>query len=138
MVVSIVVVIWSSLTSSVPFENLMQATHTGQVAQTQATTSINILGNSIVFLFIFSCIATIIAASFIESAPAFAILGIILMPVELLFSFIFHDVFLNLISNSVFAPVVTTLPSLIYGIQYLPLITLIVSFIVIAVTIIKP
>ena len=138
IVVGIVIVIWSSLTSSTPFENLMQATHTGQVAQKSATTSINILANAVVFIFIFACVASIIAATFADSAPVFAVLGIIVMPVELIFAFIFHDAFLGIISQSAFGPIVTTAPSLVYAFQYLPLISLIVSVMMIIVTFIKP
>lgn len=138
VVVAITIVIWSNLTTSVPFESLMNATHTGKVAQASATTSLNILANAIVFIFLFSCVASIIAASLFNSSPVFAILGIILMPVELLFSFIFHDVFLSLISASAFGSVVTAAPSLVTLFQYLPLVTLVVSLIIIAVSAINP
>ena len=138
IVLAIVIVIWSSLTSSVPFEALMQATPTGKIAQANATTSINILANALVFIFIFACIASMIAASFANSAPAFAVIGIIAMPIELIFAFIFHDEFLTLVSQSVFAPVVTAAPSLITAFQYLPLISLVVSVLLIVVVFIKP
>ena len=138
IVLAIVIMIWSSLTSNASFESLMTATHTGTVAQASATTSLNILANAAVFLFIFSCVAAIIASTFIQSSPVFAILGIICLPIELLFSFIFHDVFLALINQSVFAGVITAAPNLILAFQYLPLISLVVSLMIIIASVINP
>lgn len=138
IVLAIVLVIWSGLTSNASFESLMTATHTGTVAQTNTTTSLDILANGAVFLFIFSCIAAIIAATFVSSSPIYAIVGIIAMPIELLMSFIFHDVFLTLMSQSAFAPVLTAVPPLIYAFEYLPLLALITSLLIVALSVINP
>jgi hypothetical protein len=138
IVIALTLVIWSDLTTSGPVEQLFNSTPTGHNAQVQATSSLHIFANAIVFIFIFAAIASMIAAAFANSAPAFAILGIIVLPIEIVFSFLFHDFFLTVISNSAFAGIISQIPSIIMGFTYLPVICLVISVIAIIVTFIKP
>ena len=134
----VVVVVWTSLTSNASFESLMQATPTGQIAQAKTTTSLHIFANALIFIFLFACVASMIAAAFANSSPAFAIVGMIAMPIEIIFAFIFHDTFLTLLSQSMFAPVVTFSPTLVTAFQFLPIISLIVSVVLVIVVFMNP
>jgi len=136
--IAITIVVWQGLTSSPAYQSTLNTTQTGHIAIKATNTSLGIFANAIVFIFIFACIASLIAAAFASSSPAFAVLGIIAMPIEILFAFIFHDVFLNIISQSIFSNIVTSYPAMIYGFMYLPVITLIASLLFITIVFIKP
>ena len=88
-------------------------------------------GNTVVaFIYIFIALGALVAATQTEANIAFAAFSILLLPVELVLSLGFHDVFFTLIQNSVFAGMATQYPFVLITFQYLPLITLALSFLI--------
>ena len=131
-------IIKNGLFNSSAFQAVSNATATGKLAVKQANSAINILNNAVAFIFVFSAIASIIAAALTTSDSAFAVIGIILMPLEILFAFVFHDAFFAIMSNSFFSGLLTQYPFTLYVFQGLPIIVLILSIISLAVTFVKP
>jgi hypothetical protein len=131
-------VIKNGLFNSSAFQAVSSATHTGQLAVKQANSAINIMNDAVAFLFVFSAIASVIAAAFTTSDSAFAVIGVILMPLEILFAFVFHDAFFAIMSNSLFAGLLVQYPFTLYVFQSLPIIVLILSIISLVVTFVKP
>jgi hypothetical protein len=86
------------------------------------------------FAYIFFAFGAIIAAAFTESNPVFAALGFVVLPIELLLSFGFHDAFFSMIGNSAFAPLTAAYPMVALTFQYLPIGTFVLAIIVLAVT----
>jgi hypothetical protein len=89
------------------------------------------------FLYIFIAIGAVVAAAFTESHPVFAVMGILLLPVELVFSFGFHDAFFSVIANSAFSPLVAQYPFVVTTFTYLPIITLVMAILVLIATFAK-
>jgi hypothetical protein len=92
------------------------------------------LNNVLAFMFIFFCIISIAAAALTDSHPVFAVIGIMLMPVEIIIAFGLHDAFFSMISNSAFTPLVTAYPYTVYMFQFLPIIVFAADIIIVIVT----
>ena len=98
----------------------------------QTFTSINTI---LAFLYIFIGIASVIAAAFTDTSPVFAVVAIVLLPIEIYVAFVYHDAFFNIIQNSsVFGGIANQYPAILTIFQYYPLITLIISILLIIVT----
>ena len=130
--------IWTGLTSSAPFQNLTNATSQGQLAVKQTQTSINIRNDAVVFIYIFAAVASMVAGAFTDSAAVFAVVGVIVLPIELLFSFVFHDAFFEITSNSFLSGIVAAYPATMTLFQYLPLITFSLGLVMLIVVFVKP
>ena len=129
--------IWSGFVSNPSFQAVYNATSVGKHAIANTTTSLGILNNGVVLLFLIGCIASIIAAAFTDSSPIFLVPALIILPIEILFAFIFHDAFFSIIGNSSFAGVATSYPVVITIFQYLPIVALVVAIIEIIVIFLK-
>ncbi len=129
--------IWIQFKTNPTSQQIFNATPQGRLAETNATTSINIINNAIVMIFIVAALASIIAAAFTSSSPIFIIPALIVLPVEVLFAFIFHDAFFTIIQNSVFSGIATTYPTIITLFQYLPIISFVLAIVMIIVTFTK-
>ena len=129
--------IWGGLTSSPTFQHLTNSTPQGQLAVKNVNISFSIFADAIVMAFIVGAIASIIAAGLTSSSPVFAALTFIILPVEVLFAFIFHDAFFAIMQSSFFAGLITTYPLVFTLFQYLPITAFILSLVLIIVTFIK-
>ena len=129
--------IWGGLTSSPTFQHLTNSTPQGQLAVKNVNTSLGIFANAIVLAFVVGAIASIIAAGLTSSSPVFAAMTFIILPVEVLFAFIFHDAFFAIMQSSFFAGLITTYPLVFTLFQYLPITAFILSLVLIIVTFIK-
>ncbi len=130
-------IVWNGLTSNSAFQALTNATPTGKLAVKSTTNAISLLNNSIIVLFFFGAFVSIISAAFTDASPVFVLPAIIVLPIEIIFSFIFHDIFLQVISNSSFAAVAAQYNYIVIFMQYLPVISFIVSIIIIMFTFTK-
>lgn len=92
------------------------------------------LNTVIAFAYIFFAIGAVIAAAFTESNPVFAAIGIIILPIELVLSFGFHDAFFTIIQTSAFGALAVQYPFVTLTFEYLPVITFIMWVIVTIVT----
>lgn len=106
-------------------------------AFTQSQKGMNVIANSIVIIFIFMALASIILAAFVDSHPIFVILIIIAIPVELLVSFVLHDAFFAIVNTSFIGTTLANYPTILILFQYLPVISLILAGIVAVVTFMK-
>ena len=106
-------------------------------AITKGQTALNIIPNAIVIIFIMMCLTSVILSAFTDTHPVFLVLVIISMPVEIFFSFILHDVFFQIVQTSFIGTALVQFPSIIAIMQYLPVVTLIVSVLIAVVTFIK-
>ena len=129
--------IWGGLTSSPTFQHLTNSTPQGQLAVKNVNTSLGIFANAIVLAFVVGAIASIIAAGLTSSSPVFAAMTFIILPVEVLFAFVFHDAFFAIMQSSFFAGLITTYPLVFTLFQYLPITAFILSLVLIIVTFIK-
>ena len=129
--------IWSGFQSNPQTQKLFNATPQGQLAQKSVNTGLNIFNNAVVFLFIGAAIASIIAAAFTDSSPVFMVPTLVILPIEILFAFIFHDAFFSIIQQSAFASMAATYPSIVYLFQYLPLAALGLAVLMITITFVK-
>ncbi len=126
--------IWNGLNSSPTFTHLTNSTSQGRLAVKNVNTSLGIFANAIVLAFIVGALASIIAAGLTSSSPVFAALTFIILPVEVLFAFIFHDAFFSIMQSSFFAGLVTSYPIVFTLFQYLPITAFILSLVLIIVT----
>ena len=133
----VVDIVWSNLTSNSAFQALTNATPTGRLAVSSTNNSISILNNSIIILFFFGAFVSIISAAFTDASPVFLLPAIIVLPIEIIFSFIFHDIFLQIITNSSFAAIAAQYSYIVLFMQYLPVISFIVSILIIIFTFTK-
>ena len=92
------------------------------------------LNNVMTFMFLFFCIVSIAAAAVSESHPVFAVIGIMLMPVDIILSFGLHDAFLTMISGSAFNTLVAQNPMTVTVFTYLPLFVLFADIAIVIVT----
>jgi hypothetical protein len=129
--------IWNGLRSSPTFTTLTNSTPQGKLAVKNVNTSLGIFADGIVMAFIVGAIASIFAAAFTTSSPIFAVLTFIILPIEILFAFIFHDAFFAIMQTSFFAGLVTTYPLVFTLFQYLPITAFILSLILIIMTFAK-
>lgn len=129
--------IWAQLNKTPTFNKLTNATPEGRLAVTNVNTSMGIFGNSIVLLFIIGAIASVIAAALTSSSPIFAMLTFIILPVEVLFAFVFHDAFFAIMQTSFFAGLVNSYPFVFTLFQYLPITAFILSLLMILITFAK-
>jgi hypothetical protein len=116
-------IIWTQLSGSQAWQtyfgsNIANSQEANVVTNT--TGAINILNNAIVIIFIMMALVSVIAAAFTESSPLFALLGVIVLPLEIIFAFIFHDLYFEIIQNSYFAPIAATYPIITTMFQYFP------------------
>ncbi len=137
--VSLLVVdqVWSGLTSNSAFISLKNSTPQGHLAVKSVNTSLNIFNNAIVLLFVMGAIVAIISAAFTDSSPVFLIPSIVVLPIEILFAFIFHDMFFSILQNSAFGSVAASYPYIVTLFQYLPVVSFVIAIIVIVATFMK-
>lgn len=134
-----ILVAWNGISTNSSWQTLVvQATPQGNSINTNVNTSLDLLGNGIAFIWIISGIASILATFFIDSAPVFAVVGIILMPIEAFLGMLFHDYFFIIAQNTFIAPVVNGLPVLAYFFGIYPIACLILAIGSIIFTFIKP
>jgi len=126
LVIGLVIYVTTQLSNQLaPIVNTTQAGQTALKAQNQINTT---FANAIVLIYFALCIATFLSAFITESSPFFAILIFFLIPIQILISFVFHDLFLEFVNISVFSFVTSNfyVQSLFL---YLPSITVVVSVI---------
>ena len=109
----------------------------GATSAAQATKSIDLLANFVIFLFFVAAIAAIVSAIFTESNPAFAIVGIVVFPIEILLTYLFHDIFFAMASNSFLGPTIASFPIIITFMQNFPLIAGVIYLVIIIATFTK-
>ena len=129
--------IWVAFKQNPTYQALSNATPTGQLATKNVTTSINIINNAVVILFIVGAIASIIAAAFADSSMVFVVPTLVILPLEILFAFVFHDVFFSMIQNSAFSSIAVSYPYIISLFQYLPIVSFVLAIIIIIMTFMK-
>lgn len=129
--------IWNAFKTNPTSAQLFNATPQGQIAVRSATTGINILNNAVVLLYVIGAIASIIAAAFADSSPVFIVPALIILPLEVLFSFIFHDMFFEVIQNSFLSGVASGFPLILQLFEYLPIISFGFAVVLIVVTFIS-
>jgi hypothetical protein len=137
----VVLMCWNQLSTSQSYTHYIANQTTNPVGyQTtqKANTALLSIGNLFTIVWIMSCIASIIATFFIDSSPIFAIVGILLMPLEIFISMIFHDFFYIMGQNAFIAPIITSLPYMAYFYTYLPITALIIAVISLVLTFSKP
>ena len=78
-----------------------------------------------------------IAAAFADSSPVFIVPALIILPLEVLFSFILHDAFFQIIQNSTLSGVADGFPLILSFMQDLPIIAFGFAVILIVVTFIS-
>lgn len=129
------ITVWGQFTASIPANNLFHNTTQGLAAENSATTATDTMANAIVFVYVFANLAALVAAFFANSNPVFAVLGVIVFPIELIFSFIFHDAFFLIMSNSFLSGTLAAFPIIGTFMQGLPFVvgifavaTIIVTF----------
>ena len=124
-------IIWTQLSGSAAWQTYfgsnVQGSQEANVV-TNTTAAIGILNNAIVVIFIMMALVSIIAAAFTESSPLFALLGVIVLPLEIIFAFIFHDLYFEIIQNSYFAVPAATYPIVTTMFQYFPVFAFIFWF----------
>lgn len=130
-------IIWNGFQSNTAYQQIQNATPTGKLAAKNTQTSINIINNAIVIIYLMGALASVILASFADSSPIFLIPALIVLPIELLFAFVFHDMFFSIMTNTMFAGLVTSYPLVFTLFQYLPIISFGFSVILIVITFIK-
>lgn len=130
-------IIWNGFQSNSAYQRIQNATPTGKLAAKNTQTSINIINNAIVIIYLMGALASVILASFADSSPIFLIPAFIVLPIELLFAFVFHDMFFSIMTNTMFAGLVTSYPLVFTLFQYLPIISFGFSVILIVITFIK-
>jgi hypothetical protein len=137
LAVFVVNVLWAGFQSSPTYQQLQNATPTGKLAGQNTTTSLHIVNNAIAILYIIGAIASVIAAAFADSSAVFIVPALVLLPLEILFSFIFHDMFFSIMTNSFFSSMVTSAPLVFELFQYLPVISFGLAIVAIIVTFMK-
>lgn len=129
---------WYQISSSPVAQQQLFNTPTGQTAVTNTNNVVFTLADAVAILWIISAIASCIAAFFIDSAPVFAVIGFIVLPIECFLSLLFHDLFFSIATNSFFAPVVNQMPLLVNFFIYLPFICMGFGVLIVLVTFWKP
>lgn len=101
----------------------------GAQTYTNGTNAVNYLQTLLLFVFVGAMLASAISGSQVDTVPAFAFVGIIVLVVGLVTTVVFHNIYFDMIQNSVFggfAPPSTTL--LMF--QFYSLLCLIAFFVV--------
>ena len=130
--------VWTGLTSNSAFTSLTNSTHIGQVAVKNTDTSLHIFNNALVLLFVVAAIASIISAAFTDSSPIFIVPALIILPPEIFFAFVSHDVFFSIIQNSSFGATASVWGASIVSLfTYLPVVSFVIAIVVIVVTFMK-
>jgi hypothetical protein len=129
--------IWHGFQTNQTSQQLFNATPQGQLAQKNANTSINILNNAVVILYVAGAIASIIAAAFSDSSAVFIVPAMVILPIEVLFAFIFHDAFFTIVEQSSLGTVASGYPLILTLFQYLPMVSFGFAVILIIVTFIS-
>ena len=130
-------IIWNGFQSNTAYKQLQNATPTGQLAAKNTQAGLNILNNAIVIIYLMGALSSVILAAFADSSPIFLIPALIVLPIELLFAFVFHDMFFSIMTNTMFAGLVNSYPLIFTLFQYLPIISFGFAIILIVVTFIK-
>ena len=132
-------VFWHSFSTSAPWQTLVVAkSAVAANATTSANTAIFNIGNALAIIWILSFIGSVVATFFIDSSPVFAVVGIILMPIEIFLSMLFHDYFFVLAQNSFLAPVIALIPFVSNFYTVLPVIAMVFIFVSVVFTFAKP
>jgi hypothetical protein len=139
MVIALFVVdqIWSGLTTNPATQHLFNSTTQGTKAEANVGTSLNILNNAVVLLFLIGVFASVIAAAFTDSSPIFLMPALVILPIEVFFAFIFHDAFFSIVQNSFFAGPAAAYPAIVTLFQYLPIAALVLAVIEVIVIFLK-
>jgi len=128
--IGVAIMLNNNLTNAL--QPIYNSTQAGQIILSKQSQVNTIFANAIVILYFALCFAALISAFITESSPFFSILIFFLIPIQLLISFVFHDMFLQLVADSNFAFLANNfyIQSLFLN---LPLITLIISGIILVV-----
>lgn len=110
--------------------NCIAAINKGSQAQ-------SFIPNAIVLVFILMCFASVILAAFLDSSPVFLVFEFILIPIELLISFVFHDAFFAIANNSFIGTALAASPTIALLFQYMPVLVLFISAVVAIITFIR-
>ena len=103
-------------------------------ALTKGAQAQNNVADALVVVFILAGFGSIILSAFIDSSPIFLIFVVITIPVELLVSFVFHDVWFAIADSSFIGAALTGVPGLATLFEFLPVIVLVLSVLVAIVT----
>ena len=93
-------------------------------ALNKGQTAINVVANALVIVYVVMAIASCILSFFVDSSPIFLVVIFIVLPIEILIAFIFHDIFFSIMNQSVFAATANGIPVLIQFMQWLPVLCL--------------
>jgi hypothetical protein len=113
LVVVVIIFAWTSLSTSSAWTSLTHSNPDTAHATTSATTAVDYIANAIAIVWILLGIASIIATFFVDTSPVFAVLGMIILPIEVFLGMVFHDFFFILMSETAFAPLVPNLNTLL-------------------------
>ena len=101
------------------------ANNTGAVtALNKGQQAINVIANALVIVYIVMALASVILSFFVDSSPVFLIVIFIVLPIEVLVAFIFHDIFFDIVNQTAFGATALGIPVLIVFMQWLPVICL--------------
>lgn len=99
-------------------------------ALTSGQTAQDNIASAIVIIMMLIPIASVILAFFVASVPIFSIIIFIALPVEMLFVFIEHDIFFQIVSNSFLASTAAAIPGLITFWSYSGIICLVLAVLI--------
>ena len=125
--------LYTSLDANSQFNTCAQCVY----ALSQGQSAQNNVANAIVILFLLAAFASVILAAFVDSHPIFLIVIIIVLPVEILISFIFHDAFFQIANQSFIGTQLANYPTISLLFQYLPVICMVLAIILAIVTFMK-
>lgn len=101
----------------------------GAKTYSAGSTAVNYLNTLLILIFVGAILASAISGSQVDTVPAFAFVGIVVLVVSLPVSFIFHNIYFDVIQNSAFGGLLPSTPTVIFF-EYLPLLGLIGFFII--------
>lgn len=139
LAILVIYVAWNALSTSAAWQtSVVNATPQGKLITHNVNSALNLLGNAIAWIWIISGIASIIATFFTESSPVFAVIGIILLPIEGFLGLFFHDYFFIISQNTFIAPIVNMLPQLVNFYVLFPITCMAIAIASIIFTFVKP
>lgn len=94
------------------------------IALNKGQQSIDVIANALVIVYIIMAVASCILSFFVDSSPIFLVVIFVVLPIELLIAFIFHDIFFDIVNQSIFGATATGIPILIQFFQWLPVLCL--------------
>ena len=115
---------------------ISSCTSCGQ-ALTKGAQAQNVIANAVVLIFLLMCFASVILSAFLDSSPIFLIFEIITIPIELLLSFVFHDAFFAIASQSFIGTTLASYPLIALLFEFLPAVVLVMAALIALVTFIR-